>query len=169
MNFYVSPTTYCNGIPALTASRSFPSSVVYCKKNVRLAYVNERYLWHIHQPQLTWSTAYRLCLEMLTLTHSLRCPGLGRYCSFSRRTRAGKKVFSGHIYVRWKNVRESGNLWGRLANKRLFALFSVCRIRVFEFDPRFGEFQSNIFTFSMKRKGISDSATCQNICQLSWS
>lgn len=31
-------------------------------------------------------------------TYSLCCPGLGRYCSFSRRTRAGKKVSPG-IYM----------------------------------------------------------------------
>lgn len=52
MNFYVSPTTYCNGILVLSASRSFPSSVVYCIKKSMVG-VCEREIFMTHSSTTT--------------------------------------------------------------------------------------------------------------------
>lgn len=124
--------------------------------------MNERYLWHIHQPQLTWSTAYRLYLEMLTLTQAL--PWTWSLLFIQHTYTSWKKGFlRAYIYVRWKNVRESGNLWGWLANKRLFALFVSSRCAAFEFLNSIHDSVSFNQIFLPSRWKEKESATRQHV------
>lgn len=125
-----------------------PSSVVYCeqKKNV---YMWTRYLWHIHQPQLTGPLMSVLCL---VIVHSADVPLTG----------GGKKVRR-----RWKNVRESRNLWGRVSWKKNFFLSLPQKWLEIHFTTRW--FQSKIVKKRKRTRIQRNAKMLKCLLSIEWS